>query len=180
MKPAAYYLAVEVCRSSSDRLQRHICQYFTDVFTNAEKEIQEDNATIEDLEEFTTAHELIKELDRTVPSVLLNVIPQLEEELKVENLELRTLAVKTLGGMFAQHSGSLDHLAKRYPMTWKAWLARSRDKASSIRVAVLEEAKAIWTAHGELSKEVQGIYYSHFNSENSRFQLLLQRLFGQS
>lgn len=158
LKPTSYQLAADVCKGSSDRLQRYISQYFTDVFSNAEKEINEENVDVEEMTEFLTAHDLIKELDRTVPAVLLNVIPQLEQELKVENIQLRSLAIRTLGSMFAEHSGTLDHLARRYPATWKSWLGRSIDKNAAVRVLVLEALTDIWSAHGELAKDIQGVF----------------------
>jgi hypothetical protein len=54
-------------------------QYFTDVIVAAGK----NGTSAEELNDFKTAHDLIKELNRTAPGLLLNVIPQLEEELKV-------------------------------------------------------------------------------------------------
>jgi len=57
-------------------------QYFTDVIVAAGK----NGTSAEELNDFKTAHDLIKELNRTAPGLLLNVIPQLEEELKVRIL----------------------------------------------------------------------------------------------
>ena len=75
MEQPAYRLAVQVCNATADKLQRHVCQYFTDLIVN--------NARDEDFEEVRNAHELIKQLNRACPSLLHNVVPQLEEELKV-------------------------------------------------------------------------------------------------
>lgn len=37
----------------------------------------------DDINDIRAAHDLVKELNKVVPGLLLNVIPQLEEELKV-------------------------------------------------------------------------------------------------
>lgn len=103
-----------------------------------------------DLDELATAHELIKELNRVAPQVLLNVIPQLEEQLQSDHLSLRMMATKSLGNMFAEHAGMLDHLARRYPSTWKSWLGRANDKDHTVRLIVLESLKPIWSAHPAL------------------------------
>ena len=55
-------------------------QYFTNVIVSA---AEKSGASQEDLNSFKSAHDLIKGLNRSVPKLLLNVIPQLEEELKV-------------------------------------------------------------------------------------------------
>jgi sister-chromatid-cohesion protein PDS5 len=67
------------------------------------------------------AHELIQEIHRTVPDLLLNVIPQLEEEIKVDELHVRTLGTKTLGIMFSERN---SFIADSYPLVWKSWLNR--------------------------------------------------------
>jgi len=55
-------------------------QYFTHVIVSA---AEKSGASQEDLNSFKSAHDLIKGLNRSVPKLLSNVIPQLEEELKV-------------------------------------------------------------------------------------------------
>ncbi|CAG8540479.1 13092_t:CDS:10, partial [Acaulospora colombiana] len=105
--PAAYKLAGEVCNASTEKLQRYICQYFTDVIVAAGKA----GAPAEELNDFKIAHDLIKELNRTAPGLLLNVIPQLEEELKLDDLNLRMLATQVLGEMFSEKNSTL---ASRY------------------------------------------------------------------
>ena len=150
-------MAVDVLVASSDRLQRSVCQHFTNLFiSSAEDLTEEDNE--EDLDALSTAHDLIAQLNKTAPAVLLNVIPQLGLELNAESLPKRTLATKTLGGMFAEKSGNLSHLAKTYPSIWKSWLGRSKDKTASVRIAVLDSLRTIWAAHTDLAQDVQGSY----------------------
>ena len=54
-----------------------------------------------DLHEVGKAHRLLRELWRSCPDVIQNIIPQLEAEVEGENTQLRTLAVETIGDMCA-------------------------------------------------------------------------------
>jgi len=95
----------------------------------------------EELDEIRTAHDLIKQLNRTCPSLLHNVVPQLEEELRAEDVQIRTMATQVLGEMFAD-KGAAD-LVKKYPTTWSVWLLRRNDKSSAIRLTLVEAAKGL-------------------------------------
>lgn len=102
---------------------------------------------------FITAHNLIRQINRSVPSLLTNVIPQLEEELATENAAYRRLATEVLGLMFGEKPGQGD-LAHRHPSTWKLWLGRSRDKTPAVRMALVSSLKGIWTQHPELANDI--------------------------
>lgn len=117
--PAAYRMAKFICDSCPEKMSRYISQYFNDVILDAsasngkplkshdhrrssvgtESEDDEVDAgpTDADLKELYKAHRLLRELWRASPSVLQNVIPQLEAELSAENIQLRLLATETLG-----------------------------------------------------------------------------------
>ena len=133
MDQPAYRLAVQVCNATADKLQRHVCQYFTDIIVT--------HARDEELEEIQTAHELIKRINRSSPALLHNVVPQLEEELRVQEVSIRVMATQTLGEMFADKSGA--DFAKKYPSTWATWLARKNDQTTSVRLAFVEGAKGV-------------------------------------
>lgn len=105
---------------------------------------------------FITAHSLIRQINRSVPSLLTNVIPQLEEELVTDKgPEYRKLATEVLGQMLGEKMGQGD-LAAKYPATWKNWLARGRDKAVVVRVAMTEALGKIWSEHPELVADIEG------------------------
>ncbi|MCJ1248046.1 hypothetical protein MMC30_005261 [Trapelia coarctata] len=112
--PPAYNMAKTICNSCEDKMAREISKYFNDVImdasassrdhshrrTSADLDDVDDSAlgpTEEDLKELYKAHRLLRELWRACPTVLQNVIPQLEAELSAENLQLRLLASETLG-----------------------------------------------------------------------------------
>lgn len=76
----------------------------------------------EDLsDEIISAHELILDIFNVSPPVLMSVIPQLEAELKVDNVQLRSLAMTTLGRMFCKS----QKLAVVYNQCWDSWMDRS-------------------------------------------------------
>jgi sister-chromatid-cohesion protein PDS5 len=124
----AYNMARGVCNSAPDKMARHVGQYFNNVLIDATANVSsgttskakskkrahvdeddEDDAnedsmyapTAEDLQEAQKAHRLLRELWRSCPDVILNVIPQIEAEIAAENLPLRIMAVETLGDMIA-------------------------------------------------------------------------------
>jgi sister chromatid cohesion protein PDS5 len=107
----AFRLAIEVCNASSDKLVRPVSLYFTDTiiqhtYSDAE-DGGDDDAGGGDFDTLQAAHALVKRLHKYCPKLLLSVIPQLQEELAVDNLKIRLLATQTLGEMFAQmHHGS--------------------------------------------------------------------------
>ncbi|KAK4699468.1 sister chromatid cohesion protein PDS5, partial [Phenoliferia sp. Uapishka_3] len=174
---SAYLLAVEVCKASADKLQRYVCQYFAETITstiNGAKESEDEDTdtdggggaggkrgkggnTVEQLPTgFVMAHSLIKQINRSVPTLLLNVIPQLEEELGADKPAYRKLAAETLGAMSGEKAGQGD-LALKYPTAWRGFLGRSKDKVSSVRMAVVESLPKIWTEHPELASDIEAV-----------------------
>ncbi|KZP25702.1 ARM repeat-containing protein [Athelia psychrophila] len=146
MDQPAYLLAVTVCNATSDKLQRHVCQYFTDIIVSNSRE--------EDFEEIRTAHDLVKELNRSCPALLTSVIPQLEEELRVEEVQLRLIATGVLGDMFSDRGGA--DMAKKYPSTWNVFLQRKNDKTAAVRLRFVEAAKGLLinlTQHRDVIEE---------------------------
>ena len=119
--PPAYNMAKTICNACPEKMARYISQYFNDVIVDASSssnakvqhrkatnrrssEDREDSdienaggPTEDDLKELKKVHQLLRELWRASPVVLLNVIPQLEAELSAENVHLRLLATETFG-----------------------------------------------------------------------------------
>ena len=149
MDQPAYRMAVQVCSQTADKLQRQVCQYFTDVIVAHSRD--------EEFDEVQKAHELIKRLNRACPSLLHNVVPQLEEELRVQNMQIRVMATQTLGEMFAEKNGA--EFARKYPTTWSYWLARRNDQAPQVRLALIEACKGLLvsTTPPELGERIEGV-----------------------
>lgn len=107
------------------------------------------------MERIETAHELVKALNRDCPALLLNVVPQLEEELKVDRLQMRILATQVLGEMFGEVKNGVE-LSRKYHGAWQAWIHRRSDKAAGVRLAFVEATGTIIANHAELRPEVEG------------------------
>lgn len=120
--PPSYNMAKTLCNTSSDKMARHVSQYFTDIIVDASnapkqngtakrRRFSEDlessdldvtsGPTEEDLRELRKAHQLLRELWRACPKVLQNVVPQLEAELSAENFHLRLLATEAFGDIIS-------------------------------------------------------------------------------
>jgi sister-chromatid-cohesion protein PDS5 len=137
---------VQVCNATADKLQRHVCQHFTDIIVS--------NSNHEDFSEIRVAHELIKRLHHSCPGLLHGVIPQLEEELRVEDATLRLIATQTLGEMFTDKGGS--DLVKKYPATWNIWVLRKNDKSAAIRLAFVDVARGLLINLPEQREVIEG------------------------
>ncbi|KAJ3315397.1 hypothetical protein HDV04_002939 [Boothiomyces sp. JEL0838] len=66
-------MTIELCDLCSDKLQRYVVLYFSNRLVN----------NIDELNELKKLHELILKIFENCPKLLLNVVPLLEEELKV-------------------------------------------------------------------------------------------------
>ncbi|CAJ0745043.1 23507_t:CDS:10 [Entrophospora sp. SA101] len=170
--PTAYRLACDVCRAATDKLQRYVCQYFTDVIVAAEKT----GTSADELNDFKTAHDLIKELNRVAPGLLLNVIPQLEEELKLDDLNLRMLATQVLGEMFSEKDSTL---ASRYDSVWRTWLLRRNDKVADVRCTWVEFCLPLYTNHHELADQINEAIITKLSDPDDKVRIAVCRVFCQ-
>ncbi|KAG8937052.1 hypothetical protein FRC02_008159 [Tulasnella sp. 418] len=164
---AALRLAVDVCNRTAERLQRNVSQvssskglydaalilaypkYFTDIILQHDEDDDE-------IDHIRSAHDLIISLNKSCPALLLNVVPQLEEELKVDRLQLRTLATQVLGEMFGELKNGVE-LSRKYHAAWQAWLTRKNDKAVAVRLAMVEATKSIIINHAEMRNEIEEV-----------------------
>ncbi|KAK5127914.1 hypothetical protein LTR85_005031 [Meristemomyces frigidus] len=122
----AYNMARSVCNTCADKMSRAVGQYFISVLVDAseavaatkgskprgkkrthdESEDESDDGLLTppaetDFEEVEKAHRLLRELWRSSPDVVQNIVPQMEAEVAAENAQLRTMAVQTVGDMIA-------------------------------------------------------------------------------
>ncbi|ORY59087.1 armadillo-type protein [Pseudomassariella vexata] len=115
-EPEAYVMAKTVCNTCPEKMARYVSQYFSDVImditgkdqTNGHKDeadSDDDDApsgpSESDFKELRKAHQLLRELWRAAPTVLQNVVPQVDAELQADNIQLRLLATETLGDMIS-------------------------------------------------------------------------------
>ncbi|KAF5383320.1 hypothetical protein D9615_004981 [Tricholomella constricta] len=169
IEQAGYRLAVQVCNGTADKLQRHVCQHFTDIIVA--------NSRDEDFNEIRTAHELIKRLNHSCPGLLHSVIPQLEEELRVEEVTLRLIATQVLGEMFADKGGA--ELAKKYPATWNVWVLRKNDKAASVRLKFVEATKGLLVNLFEQREVIEEALLSKLLDPDEKVRAAACKVYGQ-
>jgi sister-chromatid-cohesion protein PDS5 len=116
-EPAAYVMARNICNGCADKMARYVSQYFGDVILNASgfatkanghrqgEDSDDDDVNTgpseADLKSLQQAHLLIRELWRAAPSILQNVVPQIDAELSADNVHLRQIATETFGDMIS-------------------------------------------------------------------------------
>ncbi|QRV81905.1 sister chromatid cohesion protein [Ceratobasidium sp. AG-Ba] len=171
-----YRLSVGVCTQTSDKLQRHVAQYFSDILLQHSSGDQSSIDT-EDMDELHQAHKLVQRLAHAVPSILLNVIPQLEEELRVTDQSIRSIATQTLGAIFGDPNGA--SLAKKYPATWGHWLARKNDRVAAVRVMFVEATKGILIHHAELRSDMEEALRGKFMDPDDKVRAAVCKVFSQ-
>ncbi|OAA74636.1 bimD protein [Akanthomyces lecanii RCEF 1005] len=115
-EPPAYIMAKNICNGCADKMSRYVSQYFSDVILNAsgfatkngyghgdDSDEEDTNAgpSEADLKSLRQAHALIRELWRAAPTILQNVVPQLDAELSADNVHLRHIATEAFGDMIS-------------------------------------------------------------------------------
>lgn len=116
-EPAAYVMAKNICNGCADKMSRYVSQYFSDVILNASRFATKSNGFRQgdesdeedshagpseaDLKSLRQAHMLIRELWRAAPTILQNVVPQLDAELSADNVHLRLIATEAFGDMIS-------------------------------------------------------------------------------
>ena len=143
--PPAYAMAKQICLACVDKMARYICRYFSEVIVDAaarrvgtpggDDDARGHEPPSEDLGDVKKAHALARELWKSCPAVLQNVIPLLEQELLADNGELRKLACETIGEMALE-----GNFSQSAPATWKAWASRANDKSPTVRASWVRAA----------------------------------------
>ncbi|TPX40005.1 hypothetical protein SeMB42_g06166 [Synchytrium endobioticum] len=166
--PKAFQLAVDLCNACPDKLQRYFFQHFADIITTATSKGKDDKESGEETESIEQAHKLLMFLNQHCPSVLLMVIPLVEEEMQVDNDDIRMLATSVLGEMFAEPS---SRLAIGFRSAWKLWLQRRNDKNHSIRLKLFEFAPKIYKNHPELANDLSACLEQKLRDPDDKVRL---------
>lgn len=143
-------MALDICYACPNTLQRRVCQYFSDALITVSGNNENSTDEFEDLKK---AHSLILKMNATVPDLLLNVLPLLQEEMKVDQLNVRQLATEIMGQMFADPTSTV---AKKNPIIWKTWLGRRDDKSIILRMKWLDMCGDIYKNCRESVPELIG------------------------
>ncbi|KAJ2828114.1 Sister chromatid cohesion protein pds5, partial [Coemansia erecta] len=100
----------------------------------------------------------------------------LEEELSVEDVDIRVLATGVLGEMFGEKGHTL---AKRYEATWAAWKGRRADAAAAVRVEWVERAAALYQQQPQLARELNADVAAKLSDVDERVRVAACRALGQ-
>lgn len=164
-------IAAGVCRATQDRLQRHVAHYFSEAIAEAQDEEDEDAASRRAALERVHMH--IVRVCAAAPSLLISVVPQLEEELRAEVVQVRHLATHTLGAMFG-HVPALGAerraggVARMFPPTWRAWLARATDRSAAVRTEWIARAADVLVQYAELAEELVPVLAARLTDPDER------------
>lgn len=166
----AYRLAVSVCNTAADRLQRHVCQYFSDLLTGGSN-INDDSDSDEPSTSNTKSddnlrqsHDLVARLHRSCPNVLPSVIPILEAELRSDKLNARVIATQTVGQMLADKGG--PEFVRKYPTTFQAWITRKADVSVQVRLKLVEGLLVVLPNLPEAHRALEGWSMRYFWQES--------------
>ncbi|KAJ2159386.1 Sister chromatid cohesion protein pds5 [Coemansia sp. RSA 552] len=146
---AARAVAGDVAAGAAEALQKHIFQHFNEAIVEAATRRRAGDSGA--LDELRAAHDLIRELNRAAPATLLNVVPQIEEELGVDDAEIRELATGALGAMLGDNGFTL---AKRHAAAWNAWKGRRADANAAVRSQWVSCAIALFQLQPTLAREL--------------------------
>nr|GAT42782.1 predicted protein [Mycena chlorophos] len=170
LEQPSYRLAVQVCNATADKLQRHVSQYFAEIMV-ADRE--------DDYEDVRVAHELVKRLYHSCPTLLHSVIPQLEQELQADDLQIRLICTHVLGQMFADKTTGIE-LTTKYKSTWEAWLKRRNDKAPAVRLKFVEVARGLLDSAYDVQRDaIEQALRDKLIDPDEKVRAGASRLYGQ-
>ncbi|KAE9537570.1 hypothetical protein AGLY_006593 [Aphis glycines] len=139
----AYSLAKDLILKCSNTLEPYIQSFFNHVLILGKNE--------KNLAISTKTYDLIYELNRISPSVLLAVLPQLECKLKSTVEQERHGTVSLLARMFSERDSSL---ARHHSVLWQAFLSRFNDISVSIRIKCVQYAMHLLLNQPELRHDL--------------------------
>jgi sister-chromatid-cohesion protein PDS5 len=168
-------MALDICYTCPNILQRKVCQHFSDVLLSVSgtDTISTESQEFEDVKK---CHDLIRKVHAVTPELLLNVLPLLQEEMKVDHLNIRQLATETMGQMFAEPSSTV---ATAYPLIWKTWMGRRDDKAIQLRVKWLEISVDIYRNHPETASELITCFKEKLADPDDKVRATVCKVLGE-
>ncbi|OCF45868.1 hypothetical protein I317_00356 [Kwoniella heveanensis CBS 569] len=169
----SFQLTVDVCNQVADKLKRPIYSHFSDIQVDHGKDSSQN-----DLKILSDSHKLLLTINKFCPDLLLNVVPLLQDNLKIaDEVAIRQLSVKTLGRLFGQRSGAEDP-ARKYASAWRAWLGRRLDKALAVRLAWVEGTREVLIKHPEVRKELETNLMDRIEDSDERVRAAVCRVIG--
>lgn len=138
----AYKLTCEFIKRTSSSLEPYLQMFFNSSLALGKTA---DSILAENI------YDLILELNRICPSVLLSVVPQLEFKLKSEDVEERLSVTELLGQMFSEQD---SELATQNKALWNSYLGRFVDISVDVRVECIKRCKEFLKNHPDLVADI--------------------------
>jgi sister-chromatid-cohesion protein PDS5 len=157
---SAKVMAQHIIQRCAEKLQPAVTKFLSECIVEgrSESELKE------------RSHEIIYELYFLQPNLLLYVLPQLENELKVETLETRSTAVQLLARIFAAKD---NQTALNYHQLYNAFLGRFKDINPDIRIVMCEFAQHFLQNHTDpkLLQPVETLLEERLHDPEERVRL---------
>lgn len=149
-KPAAHRLAKELINKSASYMEPVIQKFFNSALING---METDSGL------HSRVYDLIKELNRVCPNILLAVLPQLQEKLKSSDVNERLEVTRLLAEMFSDKG---SELATQNKHLWNCFLRRFNDIEAAVRAECVSTCKNFILNHLKLSDDCyQNLYKRH-------------------
>ncbi|XP_027091600.1 sister chromatid cohesion protein PDS5 homolog B isoform X1 [Coffea arabica] len=126
-------LAVSVIQNCNEKLERCICTFLRSCILNRESIGSE-------LKEWY--HDILYEIFRSAPQMLVSVIPSLSHELLTDQVDVRIKALNLLRKCFSLPG---HNIAEEYHNLFMDFLNRFTDKSAEVRLCALSCGKALYT-----------------------------------
>ncbi|XXG74106.1 hypothetical protein AAC387_Pa07g2909 [Persea americana] len=130
--PSSYRLAVSVLQNCAEKLGPLVQSFLI-------SSIEEKDSEGSELKAFY--HDIIFEIFKCAPQMLLAVIPNLTQELLTDQVDVRIKAVNLLGRLFSVPG---HHVANEYRQLFVEFLKRFSDKSVEVRLGAVECAKTCY------------------------------------
>ena len=122
------------------------------------------------------AHELVYEIYKVSPAVLISVVPVLEQELKVDDIPSRLLATRVTGKMLSEKN---SNLSKDFPILWKLWLDRSMDSQPTVRLERVALSASFYENQPALWEDINKSLLERLQDPDDRVRVACCTLFNQ-
>lgn len=183
-----YIVSKTICADNIDVMTRHVNQYFSDIMSIVHDEEMEDDYEASEKPSRKSdnkgksaqvkAQELAVEIWIACPELLVNIIGQLEQDLSVDNLQIRELATVSIGKMLG-HAPSRVNFVKEHFTTWKAWYGRINDKSPQVRVAWTKALPNIIKNRTDVLPDICKALFDRLNDPDEKVRLIACSIFGE-
>ena len=143
-KARAYHLSRELIRTTSEVVQGPLSRYFNQLLVDNSSEASRSEVS-------EHLHDLIYEIHKIQPSLLLYVLPNVCLQLQVDDFNVRHDAVALLGRLFAS---SHAEYGNDYMKNFREFLGRFKDQNKDIRVQMIQVCSIILGRKPELRASI--------------------------